>query len=198
MILAVDVVLLTVREALEVLLLRREDAPYAGAWALPGAFVRPDEGIEAAARRVLRDKVGLADVYVEQLYTFGEPERDPRGRVVSVAHYALVPAARLELPSDDLHLAPVYVSPLPFDHEDILATAVRRLRGKLDASPVGYELLPERFTLSQLQRVHERILGRGVNKDSFRRRMVQSGELEPTGELRLGAGRPAELFRHVR
>lgn len=213
---AVDVVLLTVAGGhVRVLLYRRPDPPFTGRWALPGGFLALHEPIEEAARRVLRDKAGIDGVWLEQLYTFGDPDRDPRTRVLSVAHLALVDLERFRrtVPPagavtdvavtdvDDAGRATVVADDgqplgLAFDHDRIVGTSLTRLRGKLDYTPVGYQLLPERFTLRQLQRVHETILGRPVNKDSFRRRMLASGEIEPTGEHERGVEhRPALLYR---
>lgn len=224
----VDVALLTVKDdSLVTLLLRRQTPPFRGRYALPGGFLRMDEPLEAAAARVLSTKVGLTDVLLEQLYTFGAVHRDPRMRIVTVAYYALVDATRLEAASADHTLArievpwegetggPVEVHPLPspgarsqgprgplslaFDHPEILGMAVKRIRGKLDYTPIGFQLLPERFTLADLQRVHETVLGRPLNKDSFRRRMLASGQLEATGELQREVDhRPAELYRFSR
>lgn len=217
----VDLVLLTVAEGrLSVLVIRRNDAPAAGAWALPGGFVHIDESVTQTVDRVLRDKARLPGAFVEQLFTFGDLGRDPRGRVISIAHYALVAHERLALALDaspDLTLAPV-VTPwtgeaggpcwiraeegqevhLPFDHDDILGLAVKRLRGKLDYTAVGLELLPDRFTLRALQEVHEAILGHPLTKPAFRRKMLDRGYLEPTGEREAaGAFRPAELYRRA-
>jgi 8-oxo-dGTP diphosphatase len=217
----VDVVLLTAaRGGLHLLLVRREDAPFRGAWALPGGFVRIDEPLDAAARRVLRDKAGLEEVFFEQLYTFGAPRRDPRGRVITVAYYGLVDEARFAAGMADkgtavagvvvpwegetggpveLHDADGGEIKLAFDHADIVGMAVKRLRGKLDYTPVGFQLLPPAFTLRQLQEVHETVLGRPLNKDSFRRRMLASGLLEATGERQEEVEhRPAELYRFGR
>lgn len=212
---AVDVALVTVHEGeLKVLLTRRAHEPAAGEWALPGAFLRLDESLEETAARVLSTKAGLEDLFIEQLFTFGAPDRDPRGRVLSVAYYALVDHAKLATTlGDDRCLASVTVAwkgetggparaeldsgtvPLPFDHADILGLVVQRLRGKLDYAALGYELLPERFTLRQLQTVHEVILGKALNKDSFRRRMLSSGRIEATGEREQDVlHRPAELY----
>lgn len=209
---AVDVALLTVADGvLRVLVVERGEAPQAGRWALPGTFVRMDESLEDAARRALATKAHVTDVFLEQLYTFGAPDRDPRTRVLSVTYYALVDADRLtgtelrriRVPWEGEVGGPVEVVaadgealPLAFDHAEILGMAVKRLRGKLDYSPIGFQLLPERFTLRQLQDVHETILGRPLNKDSFRRRMLASGQLEATGEREDEVEhRPAELFR---
>ena len=221
----VDLALLTVRDGtLQVLLTKRERAPDEGKWALPGGFVRIAESLEQAAERVLREKAGLRRIFFEQLYSFGALGRDPRGRVITIAYYALVEAAKFDRAlSLDRALGVFEIlvpwegigadraamtiaicntdgetAPLAFDHAEILAMAVRRLRGKLDYSPVGFELLPERFTLRQLQDVHEAILGSKLNKPAFRRRMLDKGVLHATGERESGVTyRPAELYRFV-
>lgn len=212
---AVDVALVTVRGGeLRVLAIRRAEHPHSGAWQLPGGFVRMDESLDGAAARVLADKAGIENVFIEQLYTFGQLDRDPRTRVITVAYYALIDPSRLDDLADDARLAlisvpwegetggPVTLSDdgddlaVAFDHDRIVGLVVQRLRGKLNYAPVGYELLPDEFTLFDLQRIHETILGRSLNKDSFRRRMLASGELEATGRRRTGVGhRPAELYR---
>jgi len=212
---AVDVALVTVVNGLlNVLVLQRNEHPYQGRWQLPGGFVRPSESLDEAAGRVLRDKVGIEDVFTEQLYTFGRVDRDPRTRVISVAYYALVETDRLHTAGDAVRLAQIQVPwagetegsvtltadgddlEVAFDHDRIAGMVVNRLRGKLNYAPVGYQLLPPEFTLLDLQRIHETILGRRVNKDSFRRRMLASGELEPTGRRQTEVGhRPALLYR---
>ena len=212
----VDVAMLTIKQrTLEVLVIKRLEHPFKDRYTLPGGFVRMEESLDQAASRVLRDKTGLEGVFLEQLYTFGSVARDPRTRVVSVAYYALVSAEKLEAleNSETIRLARVEVPwlgevggnvqirlekqnhDLAFDHGEILGTAVKRIRGKLDYAPIGFQLLPERFTLRQLQDVHETILARGVNKDSFRRRMLASDQLEATGALETGVDyRPAEYY----
>lgn len=220
--LTVDVALLTAQAgALHALVVRRSTSPFAGAWALPGGFVRIDESLDEAAARVLHDKADVGQVYLEQLFTFGAVDRDPRTRVVTVAYYALMPAERLAaagLPTgEEGSLSRLHVpwegetgglvealddagTPrrLAFDHAEILGMAVKRLRGKLNYAPVGFQLLPERFSLLDLQHVHETILGRPLNKDSFRRRMLASNQLVATGERAKGVGfRPPELYRFV-
>jgi 8-oxo-dGTP diphosphatase len=221
---AVDVVLLTVHgDGLQTLLVRRDGQPQKVRWALPGGFVQMDESLDDAARRVLALKAGLDGVFIEQVYTFGEPRRDPRTRVISVVYLALVEAGRLRRAVDDradhaLGLATVECSddgagtaiavardaagtvvPLAFDHAAILGRTVERVRGKLAWAPIGFELLPATFTLRDLRLIHEGILGRPLNKDSFRRRMLDQGLVEPTGELLRGTGhRPAELYRLAR
>lgn len=213
---AVDVVCLTVQEgALSVLLYERTIEPERHSYALPGGFVQIDEGLDAAAARLLRDKAGLTEVFLEQLYTFGDPRRDPRGRVITVAYYALLDAprfqaatavpARVDVPWLGETGGPVEVRlsgrrlPLFLDHADILGLAIKRLRGKLDYSPVGFQLLPREFTLRALQDVHEAVRGEPVNKDSFRRRMLATGLLEATGARESEVlHRPAELYRFVK
>jgi 8-oxo-dGTP diphosphatase len=209
--LAVDITLLTVRERqLEVLVIKRTEHPARGLWSLPGGFVGITETLEAAAHRILKAKAHLEHPYLEQLFTFGKPNRDPRMRIISVAHYALVPPHQLQaLEDEDVRLAQVQFEnnqievcleneniQLAFDHLEMIQMTVQRLRGKLDYSPVGYALLPKKFTLRELQDVHETILGRSLNKDAFRRRMLETGELEATGERETGTGfRPAEFYR---
>lgn len=214
----VDLVLMSIFDGVPAALLMRRPPEAAQLWALPGGFVQIDEPLDATARRILRDKARMCDAYIEQLYTFGAIDRDPRGRVITVAYFGLLPAqdfAPALRGSADLVLAEIDVPwsgetggavtalgddgplALAFDHADILATAILRLRGKLDYSPVGFALLPALFTLRQLQDVHEAILGVKLNKPAFRRRMLDRGWLEATGERETGASyRPAELFRH--
>jgi 8-oxo-dGTP diphosphatase len=213
--LAVDVALLCAFEGeLWTLVLERKEHPHRGRFALPGVFVGLEESLEDAAQRALSQKAGIRHVFLEQLYTFGAPRRDPRTRVISVAYYALVPRlpakassvlARVHPPWEGETGGPVelYLDrrelPLAFDHADIVGMAVKRLRGKLGYSAVGFQLLPDTFTLLELQRVHETVLGRPLNKDSFRRRMLASGELEATGTAQREVDhRPAELYRFVR
>ena len=217
--LAVDIVLLTALKGnLHVVLIRRNEHPAKGKWCLPGGFVQIKESLDTASERVIADKVGLTDVFVEQLYTFGNIDRDPRTRVVSVTYYALVHASRLLASptlDDDCRITKVVVPwegeidraalvvdatgkqlELAFDHGDILGMTVKRIRGKLNYSSIGFQLLPERFTLRRLQSVHETILGRKLNKDAFRRRMLATHLLKPTGKREREVGhRPAELYR---
>jgi 8-oxo-dGTP diphosphatase len=197
----VDLVILTIAENdLKVLLIRRGQEPYAGRWALPGGFVEMDESLDAAAARELKEEVGVEKVYLEQLYTFGEPDRDPRGRVISVAYFALVDAERQHIcaASDAADAAwhSVFRPPrLAFDHRRILDYAVWRLRNKLEWTTVGYELLPKRFTLSELQRVYEIILQRPIDKRNFRKKVLAQGQLKELDETRAdGAHRPAKLY----
>lgn len=199
--LTVDVIIFTLNGGdLQVLLIQRGLPPFEGMWAIPGGFVRIDESIEGAAMRELKEETGVRDVYLEQLYTFGDLGRDPRGRVVTVAYFALVStdAVRPHAGHDasDARWWPVYdLPPLAFDHADILSYALQRLRYKLEYTAVGFELLPATFTLSELQSAYEIILGEGLDKRNFRRKILNADVIEETGEYRTGEGRPAKLYR---
>ena len=189
--------------ALQILLIRRGIEPFLGAWALPGGFVRMDEGLEAAARRELEEETGLRDLFLEQLFTFGGVDRDPRGRVVSVAWYALVRPdlhpARGDTDASEAGWFGVGAVPeLAFDHGAIVATALERLRGKVRYQPVGFELLPRKFTLGQLQALYEAILGRAIDKRNFRKKVLGYGFLVPLEQFETGPHRPARLHRFDR
>jgi 8-oxo-dGTP diphosphatase len=199
----VDIIIFTLRESkLQVLLVQRAQPPYQDAWALPGGFVQLDESLEEAAARELEEETGVQEAYLEQLYTYGEPDRDPRGRVITVAYYALLPRdapIRQEGGSDARKARLFSINELPglaFDHAEIIQYAVRRLRYKLEYSAVGFELLPEEFTLSEIQQTYEKILGEQLDKRNFRRRILLAGIIEATGSLRTGEGRPARLYRY--
>ena len=201
----VDIVLMTVADGqLAVLLQRRSDDPFAGRQALPGGFVGIEEALDDAARRIVTEKAGLGacnSAWLEQLYTFGDPQRDPRMRTVSVAYFALLPEALLKDAVDsrpDVSLAAVsnLEELLAFDHGVIISAAHERLKGKLGYAPIAFALLPDRFTLRDLQTVHEAISGAAFNKPAFRRRMLDTGWIEPTGERESETPfRPAELYR---
>jgi len=196
---AVDLVIFTVREgALQVLLIERGLPPYLGQWALPGGFVLDRETLEAAARRELEEETGLRDVYLEQLYTFGDPDRDPRGRTIAVAYYALTPPAEPKASTDAAKAAwhPAARTPrLAFDHAKILRSGLQRLQAKVGYSTVGFELLPKQFTLSELQHLYEAILERPLDKRNFRKKLLSLGLLKPEGQQRAaGAHRPARLY----
>lgn len=188
-------------EDLKVLLIKRGLAPFKERWALPGGFVRVEETLDEAVRRELEEEAGLSGVFLEQLYTFGEVRRDPRERVVSVAYFALVKqashAARAATDAADARWYSVsQAPPLAFDHAAILAMALERLRGKLRYEPVGFELLPEKFTLSQLQHLYETVLGTAIDKRNFRKKALCLDLLEALDETRReGPHRPAQLFR---
>jgi 8-oxo-dGTP diphosphatase len=197
----VDVVIFTIQESrLGVLLVRRGIPPFEGAWAIPGGFVLPEEGLEQAARRELEEETGVREVYLEQLYSFGNPGRDPRGRVVTVAYYALIsPERKIQAGSDAAEARWWPMDGLPelaFDHAEILRYAHERLRNKLEYTTVGFQLLPESFTLTELQQVYQAILGRPLDKRNFRRKIDLLGILTPLKEQRRqGPSRPARLYR---
>ena len=193
------------RPELRVLLIRRRNPPFQGCWAIPGGFVGMQESLDEAARRELEEETGLRAVYLEQLYTFGAPERDPRTRVISVAYYALLPGHNHEVrAADDAREAawfPVTALPpnLAFDHAHILDVALCRLRAKADYAGIAREFLPERFTLRQLRRIYETVLGRQLDRANFTRRMLSVGDIEETGAIdRGGAHRPAKLYHYRR
>lgn len=191
-------------DELKVLLIQRGLAPFAGKWALPGGFVRDGEDLEAAARRELQEETGLERLYLEQLYTFGAPSRDPRERVVTVAYYALV--SQREHPAkaaSDAQCAAWHPArhppPLAFDHGEILQTALTRLQGKVRYQPIGFELLPPKFTLTQVQRLYEIILNRELDKRNFRKKFLSLDVLEELDEYQQGvAHRAARLYRFDR
>lgn len=196
----VDIVIFTLRESdLQVLLVKRKHPPYEGRWAIPGGYVEAEESLEDAAARELFEETHVQDVHIEQLYTFGDPKRDPRGRVITVAYFALVPAPLAVEAGDDAADAQwksVYRLPaMAFDHNQIVAYALQRLRYKLEYSAVGFQLLPEQFTLSDLQQAYEIVLGESLDKRNFRRRILQAQVLEATDFYRSHEGRPARLYR---
>jgi 8-oxo-dGTP diphosphatase len=186
---------------LKVLLIERALDPFKGQWALPGGFVQLDETLDEAARRELAEEAGLKNVFLEQLYTFGAVDRDPRERVVSVAYYALVKlagaTARAATDAADANWFPISKVPkLAFDHAEIFATALARLKGKVRYQPIGFELLPPKFTLSQLQHLYEAVLETALDKRNFRKKVLGFGLLAPLKETQMeGRHRPAQLFQ---
>ena len=189
---------------LKVLLVQRGVDPFKHAWALPGGFVQDTEDLDAAARRELREETNIEDVYLEQLYTFGTPGRDPRGRVITVAYYALAKLSdhRIRAATDAMGVGWFSLDDLPklaFDHAEIIARAVERLRGKVRYAPIGFELLPPRFSLTQLQRMYEIILGTDLDKRNFRKKILAMDLLVETDEVEQGVRhRAARLYRFDR
>lgn len=196
-----DVVIFSVMEGeLKVLLIKRRHWPFEGMWAIPGGFVGMDEPLEDAAARELYEETGVRGVYLEQFYTFGQPDRDPRTRVISVAYLALVEAGRLQPRAADDAAAVGWFSvhdppPLAFDHVDILKRALQRLRQRLESTALGSRFMPEEFTLSELRQAYERILNEKLDGRRFRRRILAADILGETGMRRGGGRRAAKLYR---
>jgi 8-oxo-dGTP diphosphatase len=203
---AVDVAVCTVRDdALHVLLVQTAGGPFAGSWALPGGLVGDDESLDDAAARELGARTGVAGIYLEQLYTFGRPDRDPAARVVSVAYVALIPHGGrfADTPEDPRYRRVAWwpvaqLPPLAYDHADVVRVTVARLRAKLQYTNLVYTLLAATFTLSELQAVYEAILGRPLDRRNFRKKILSTGLLAPLGRQRRGAHRPATLYRFRR
>lgn len=196
---------LDAQQKVNVLLIQRKNNPFAGQWAMPGGFVDMDEDLETAALRELEEETGVHDLFIEQLFTFGAPDRDPRGRVISVAYYALVNLEHhpIEAASDARKVQWFPVNDVPtlaFDHAHIFRVALERLRAKVRYQPIGFELLPPIFTLTQLQNLYENILGinTGLNKRNFRTRILKMGVLQEVGMQEGVAHRPARLYRFDR
>jgi 8-oxo-dGTP diphosphatase len=203
--LAVDCVVFGLDETdLKVLLIQRKLQPFQHTWALPGGFVRIDETLDEAARRELEEEAGVTDVYLEQLYSFGALDRDPRERVVAVAYYALAKLSdhRIRAATDAMGVGWFGLDDLPklaFDHTGIVSSAHERLRGKVRYAPIGFELLPPRFSLTQLQRMYEIILGKELDKRNFRKKILAMDLLAETDEYEQGVRhRAARLYRFDR
>ena len=199
---AVDAVIFTIRDnELKVLLIQMKKKPYEGAWAFPGGLIDTKETSEEAARRILEEQTGVKQVYLEQLATFDDLSRDPLGRVMSVAYMALIASQDLKLRTTEKYQAvqwlPIGKLPmLAYDHKEIAKTALERLRGKLSYSNIVWSLLPAEFTLTDLQRVYEIILGQSMDKRNFRRKILSLGLVKPTGKKQTGKSfRPADLFK---
>lgn len=200
----VDIVILTIRKKqLKVLLVQRTQEPFKDKWALPGGFIRLSETLDGAAKRVLMEKTGVQNVYLEQLYTFGDPLRHPKSRVITVGYYALIRSDELQLSFDAAAAAQkavkwhsIYELPsLAYDHKEIIEYAIERLRERLEYSPVAFQLLPKRFTLTQLQKTYEMILGKEIDKRNFRKKMLASEILTELEEMtKEGSKRPARLY----
>jgi 8-oxo-dGTP diphosphatase len=186
--------------SVSVLLIKRKFEPYAGSWALPGGFIKSDESLETAVQRELLEETGVKINYLEQLYTFGDLERDPRGRVISVAYFGLVRPDVFELSADtdaeevrwfDIDNLPT----LAFDHQQILEVAIKRLQGKITYEPIGFELLNNEFPFSDLEQLYSTLLGRSVDRRNFRKKIASLNVLDELDKkISKGSGRPASLF----
>ncbi len=201
---AVDAVLFTIAERrLQTLLVKIKKGPFAEQWAFPGGLVQMGESLDEAARRELFEKTGVQDLYLEQLYTFGETQRDPTAQTVAVAYFALVPALVRELQSGekyaDVGWFPVRSLPrLAYDHNAIAAYALQRLQAKLGYTNIVYSLLPQEFTLAELQEIYKVILNRTLDRRNFRRKILALGLLKALPKTRRGAHRPAALYTFTR
>ena len=190
--------------SLSVLLLNRRESPFEGLWTLPGGFLRLEETLEETANRVLNTKTGIVDLYLEQLYTFGGIDRDPRGRVLSVAYYTLVSPERFTLMAgsmaNDVRWFSLAALPeLGFDHRAVIETAIQRLRAKVTYQPIGFDLLNPQFTIGELQHLYESILQTPLDRRNFHRKMMSMSILRATGQKRKGEkNRAPELFEFDR
>lgn len=200
----VDIVLFTIiNNSFKVLLIKRSCEPFKGVWAIPGGFVKINESLDKAALRELYEETGVKDVYLEQLYTFGNPGRDPRGRVITVAYFALVNADEFQLKAktdaNDVKWFSIYKLPkMAFDHKKILNYALKRLRHKLEYTTVAFQLLPKMFTLTQLQTVYEIIFNKKLDKRNFRKKILSLGLIKDTGKITKGVShRPARLYSFI-
>jgi len=186
---------------LKVMLIQRRLPPFEEGWALPGGFVQMDESLEDAARRELREETGIERVFLEQLYTFGEVNRDPRARVVTVAYYALINLTDHQVRASTDASQAIWWSmsnlpPLAFDHQKILELAFTRLKRKVRYEPIGFELLPQKFTLSQLQKLYETILGTTLDKRNFRKKILKMDLLLELDEVQTDVPhRAARLYQ---
>lgn len=190
-------------DGVSVLLIRRKYPPFKDSWAIPGGFVLEDESLEAAVKRELIEETGVKVNYLEQLYTFGEPERDPRQRIISIAYFALVKSSQFQQlkASTDAAEAQWYnitkLPPLAFDHKEILQTAIERIRAKIRYQPIGFELLDKKFPFSDLEKLYTVLLNRDIDRRNFTKKILSMGLLEDTGELAAGAGagRPSKIYQ---
>lgn len=200
-VIATDVVIFTVQDnQLKVLLINMKKPPFNSFWACPGGLVKPSESVDESAKKQLNKKTGVKDVYLAQLHTFGEVDRDPFGRVVSVVYFALIPSDNLNLSTtkeyQDVAWFPVDKLPiLAYDHSQIINMAIDRLKQKLEQSNIVYSLLPKKFSLTDLQDIYELILNRSLDKRNFRKKILSLNLIKQTGKKRFGeANRPARLY----
>lgn len=197
---ATDVVIFTVDNSdLKVLLIKMKKAPFLGKWACPGGLVYVNESVESSAKRQLKEKTGVSDVYLEQLYAFGDVNRDPFGRIISIAYFALIPQKNLTLKTTKEYggvewFAIKDLPSLAYDHKKMISYALQRLQYKLEYTNTAWSLLPKEFTLSELQNIYEIILGRNLDKRNFRKKIIALKILKKTGVESPAAHRPAELY----
>jgi 8-oxo-dGTP diphosphatase len=201
-VIATDVVIFTIIDSeLKVLVIKMKKYPFKNCWAVPGGLIKIDESVDHAPRRILFEKTGVKDVYLEQLYTFGEVNRDPFGRVVSVAYFALVTASGIKLKTSEDYesIDWVSVNNLPgmaYDHKEIVKTAIERLRSKLEYTNVVYSLMEKDFSLGDLQKTYEIILGKPIDKRNFRKKLLSLDIVKKTSQRTIGeAHRPAILYQ---
>ncbi len=198
----VDVVILTiVHNTLKVLLLKRANEPFRGRWAIPGGFIRLSENLDDAALRVLKEKTNVQNIYLEQLYTFGDPLRYPNTRVITCAYFALLRAEDIDVKIMDESVAEIGwhsvedLPPLAFDHKEIIEYSLKRTRERLELCPVAFQLLPKKFTLTELQKSYELILKKDLDKRNFRKKMLSTNMLIDLNEYsKTGSKRPAALY----
>jgi len=193
-------------DGVSVLLIRRKYPPFKNSWAIPGGFVLDHESLEEAVHRELLEETGIKVNYLEQLYSFGEPARDPRQRVISIAYFALVKSslyAKLKASTDAEEAAWFSINKLPqlaFDHKEILQTAVERVRAKIRYQPIGFELLDKKFPFADLEKLYATLLDKEIDRRNFTKKILSLGLLEDTGELApaAGAGRPSKIYQFNR
>ena len=196
----IDVVVFTIQDNdLKVLLVKRGIEPFRGKWAIPGGFVRIEESLEAAAKRELQEETGIKNVYLEQLYTFGDPKRDPRGRVITVSYMALINSEKIKLRaatdvSDAQWFSTKKLPVLAFDHTKILAYAIKRLRWKFEYTTVAFSLLPEKFTIGELQKIYEIVFHKKFDKRNFAKKILSLKILKEEGIKKDVSHRPPMLY----
>lgn len=190
-------------DGVSLLLIQRKYDPFKGSWAIPGGFVLNDESLEEAVKRELYEETGVEVNYLEQLYSFGKPNRDPRQRIVSIAYFGLVKTTQyqeLKASTDAESAAWFAIEKLPklaFDHKEILQVAIERLRSKVRYQPIGFELLDKQFPFSDLEKLYMALLGRDINRRNFSKKILSFGFIEETGEITkpVGKGRPSKIYR---
>ncbi len=190
-------------DGVSVLLIRRKYEPFKNAWAIPGGFVLENESLEDAVKRELQEETGIIVNYLEQLYSFGEPDRDPRQRIISIAYFALVKSAlfqelKASTDAEEAQWFPINKLPtLAFDHKKILQIAIERIRAKIRYQPIGFELLDKKFSFADLEKLYITLLDKTIDRRNFTKKILSLGLLEETGELATnsGAGRPSKIFK---